>query len=63
MKNLSVNFIFVKLLKQFRFELKKIRNECPLYCHGERIDRAINSPERKIDELFNKILEGQGQNN
>jgi len=45
------------LSRQFRFDMKKIKNECPLYCDGERVDRAANSTDRKIEELYNKILE------
>ena len=45
------------LSKQFRFEIRKIKNECPLWCDGQRVDKIHDSSDRKIDELFNKVLE------
>ena len=38
--------------------LRKIRNECPLWADGIKIDRHHASADKKIEDLFNKILEG-----
>ena len=37
---------------------RKIRNECPLWADGIKIDRHHASADKKIEDLFNKILEG-----
>jgi monoamine oxidase len=42
------------LSKQFRFELKKIKNECPLYVDGKEINKQTDL---KVETVFNKILE------
>ena len=42
------------LSKQFKIDLKKIKNECPLYVDGKEITKAIDT---KIETVFNKILE------
>lgn len=38
--------------------IRKIRNECPLWADGIKIDRHHASADKKIEDLFNKILEG-----
>lgn len=42
------------LSKQFKIELKKIKNECPLYVDGKEIAKTIDT---KVETVFNKILE------
>ena len=48
------------LSKQFRFDLKKIRNECPLYADGNAMTLSAYSQtvDNKTEDFFNKVLEG-----
>ena len=44
------------LSRQFRFDLKKIRNECPLYADGNAM--TSTSVDKKTEDFFNTVLEG-----